>query len=104
MSASEPTAGAPETARERQVREAEAIARRNPEWKVTTSEKHIAIRPANGRWHPAVTCYGTHRWYAFDGRGRPLKAAQMRVPRWFRSPAAAIRALGFTITEGEEDA
>jgi hypothetical protein len=89
------------TTREQQIREAERIAASNPEW-LWDGRAHLMKGLAVVR-----TADGGRSWLAYPpptGAGAPLPpplcGPSGRLRR-FRSPGAAIRALGFDITEEE---
>lgn len=84
--------------REEHIREAERIARENPKWWTWDGERlnwhggyhYVALNASGTTWT------ATHRFSGTLYNGRTCRIIR------FRSPAAAIRALGFTINEGGE--
>lgn len=99
------------TARERQVREAEEIARRNPQWEwrdpflvhasAGDAEQLYARLVLEGSSLGPYVGLLNQRWLAVDRDGVRVRTSDNHLSL-FPSPAAAIEALGFTVAEGEQ--
>jgi hypothetical protein len=89
--------------REEQIAAARRIAEDNPEWILRPWGDHaVHLRHCTGKAQVQPRGFGS--WAAY--RTGALFLTRLRTAsgkaRTFRSPAAAIRALGFTIKEREE--
>jgi hypothetical protein len=88
--------------RDEHVAAAEAIARDNPEW--IPFRHSLALQHKDGRaW---VRWSRGDSWHAFPSPGKqsPLRTRDGCATRSFRSPATAIRALGFSLATESTDA
>lgn len=82
------------TTREEQIRAAREFAERNPEWVWTGEELSFE----NG-WHTVYPSVSGLRWHAHHHFSGTIRSARTCRVTAFRSPSAAVKALGFDIRE-----